>query len=236
MKQYWLRYSERIDQLSLRERVLVFTCAMVVLVGLAYSALIEPEMRRERRLSSTLVQRQAETRTLQAELAKVVATRAADPDRAPRERLAFVRERLAEIEAAIAAEERKFTTPAQMRRVIEELVARSPAVQLVAMKSLPSTSVAEAQPQASAPAAGMPAKPAAAPPKPAATDRLVYRHGVEITVAGSYLDLLAYVSQLERLPTQLYWSSLELDATRYPRNTLKLVVYTLSLDKRWLSV
>jgi len=38
------------------------------------------------------------------------------------------------------------------------------------------------------------------------------------------------------MPTQLYWSALELDATRYPRSTLKLVVYTLSLDKRWLSV
>jgi MSHA biogenesis protein MshJ len=228
MKQYWVRYSERIDQMSLRERVMVFSCAMVILVALAYSALIEPEMKLERRLSSTLVQRQAETKTLQADLAKVVAARAADPDRVPRQRLAFVRERLAEIESSIAAEERKFTTAAQMRRVIDELLARSPAVQLVSMKNLPTTSVAETRAQTSA--APAPAKPG----EP--TDRLVYRHGVEVTVAGSYLDLLAYVSQLERLPTQLYWSSLELDATRYPRNTLKLVVYTLSLDKRWLSV
>jgi MSHA biogenesis protein MshJ len=223
----WLRYSERIEQMSLRERALVFTCAMLLLVGLGYTMLIEPEMKRERRLSSSLVQKQAESRTFQEQIAQIAATRAADPDRAPRERLALVRERLAQIEVGIVAEERKFTNPAQMRRVIEELLTRNPSVQLVAMKNLPTTSVADAR--ASAPGAPAPAAPAPA-------DRLVYRHGVEITVSGSYLDLLAYLSQLERLPTQLYWSSLELDAARYPRNTLKLVVYTLSLDKRWMSV
>jgi MSHA biogenesis protein MshJ len=225
VKQLWLRYAERIDQMNMRERVLVFSCAMLVLVTLAHTALIEPEMKRERRLSAALAQKQAEGKTLQSQLAKVVATRAADPDRIPRERLAVVRERLAQIEAAIAAEERRFTTPAQMRNVIEELLARNPSVQLVAMKSLSSTSVSEGRGKAPAGAA-----------KPGPADRLVYRHGLEVTVSGSYLDLLAYLSQLERMPTQLYWSALELDATRYPRSTLKLVVYTLSLDKRWLSV
>ena len=54
--------------------------------------------------------------------------------------------------------------------------------------------------------------------------------------SGAYLDLHRYLSELERLPTQLYWSSLDLEATNYPRHTLKLVVYTLSLDPAWLNV
>jgi MSHA biogenesis protein MshJ len=69
-----------------------------------------------------------------------------------------------------------------------------------------------------------------------APERLVYRHGIEITVTGAYLDLLGYLADLERLPTQLYWSSLEIDASRYPRHTMRLVVYTLSLDRAWLNV
>jgi MSHA biogenesis protein MshJ len=234
MKQLWQRYAERVDQMSPRERVLVFACGMLMLVGVGYTLLIEPEMKRERRLSSSLAQRQAEAKTLQEQITKVAATRASDPDRAPRERLAIARERLAEIESSIAAEERKFTTPAQMRKVIEELLTRSPSVQLLAMKSLPTTSLAEARAQAAA--QGAPAQAPAAGKPAAGADRLVYRHGMEVTVSGPYLELLAYLSQLERLPTQLYWSSLELDATAYPRSTMKLVVYTLSLDKRWLSV
>jgi MSHA biogenesis protein MshJ len=59
---------------------------------------------------------------------------------------------------------------------------------------------------------------------------------LELTVSGTYLDLLDYLGELEKLPTQLYWSALELDATRYPKHTMKVTVYTLSLDPAWLSV
>jgi MSHA biogenesis protein MshJ len=67
-------------------------------------------------------------------------------------------------------------------------------------------------------------------------ERLIYRHGLELTVAGSYLDLLAYVRDLEALPTQLYWGALNVDASQYPKVLMKVTVYTLSLDRAWLNV
>lgn len=227
MKQLWKRYAERIDLLSLRERVMVFSALMAVLLAVVYTAYIDGEVRKEARLSSAIAKKQAESKALQDQLMKVATSRGLDPDRVPREQLEAVRKRLADIEAQISAEERKFTAPAQMRKVIEELLARNRAVQLVAMKSLPTTSIAEVRAQA----AGKPA-----PLKPSGAERLIFRHGIEITVSGPYLDLLAYLRDLEQLPTQLYWSSLDVDASRYPRHTMKLTVYTLSLDRTWLSV
>ena len=226
MKALWKRYAERIDALNLRERIMVFAAAMAVLLALAYTALIEPQTPRERRLTSAIAQKQAEAKSLQTQLRMVAVTRASDPDRAPRERLAELRKQLAEVEQLIGAEERKFTAPQQMRAVIEELLARNRAVRLQSMRNLPTTSIAEARVQTGA-------KPAA---QAGSAERLVYRHGVEIVVAGSYLDLHAYLATLEKLPTQLYWGSLELDAGRYPMHTMKLVVYTLSLDRAWLNV
>jgi len=119
--------------------------------------------------------------------------------------------------------------------VIEEMLARNRAVHLVAMKTLPTTTLAEARAESGKAEAS---KPAAKPPAeaPKSGERLVYRHGMEVTVAGGYLDLLRYLRDLEQLRTQLYWSSLEIDATRYPRHTMKIVVYTLSLDPAWLNV
>ena len=66
--------------------------------------------------------------------------------------------------------------------------------------------------------------------------RRVFRHGVELTLAGSYLDLHAYLRALEGLSTQLYWGKAELSVTAYPVATLKLTVYTLSFDQAWLVV
>lgn len=232
MKRLWQRYAERIDALNLRERILVFSAAMLVLVALVHTLYIDTEVKKERRLASAIAQKQAEARGLQDQLTRLVTSRALDPDRIPREKLEEARRQLAGIESQIATEERKFTAPEQMRKVIDELLAKSRAVQLQSMKTLPTTSIAEAR----AEAAGKPATQGASQQAPSAPERLVYRHGIEITVTGAYLDLLGYLADLERLPTQLYWSSLEIDASRYPRHTMRLVVYTLSLDRAWLNV
>jgi MSHA biogenesis protein MshJ len=227
VKQLWQRYADRIDAMTLRERVFVFSAAMTVLVALLDTALLDPETKKERRLSGAIAQRQAEIKALEAQVAKFSDSPVQDAERARRERLADVRRLLGETESAIVAEERKFTAPEQMRQVVEEMLARNRSVQLVGMRTLATTSIAEART-----AAGQ--KPA---PKPAtAGERLIYRHGMELTVSGGYLELLRYLQQLEGLPTQLYWSELELNAAGYPSHTMKIVVYTLSLDPAWLNV
>lgn len=212
--------------MTLRERVFIFGAMTVLLVALFQTVLLDGEMKKERRLSAAIAQRQAETKALEAQVAKLAASPAQDAERARRERLAEVKRLLAETEVAISAEERKFTAPDQMKRVVEEMLARNRAVQLLEMRTLASTSIAEAR----SPAGQKPARPATP------GERLIYRHGMELTVSGGYLELLRYLEQLEGLPTQLYWTALDLNAASYPSHRMKIVVYTLSLDPSWLNV
>ena len=227
MRQLWLRYADRIDAMTLRERVFLFGAVTIALVALLDTLLLDGEKKKERRLSATIAQRQAETKALEAQVAKLAANPVQDAERARRERLAEVKRLLGETEAAIAAEERKFTAPEQMKQIVEEMLARNRGVQLIAMRTLATTSIAEAR----APSGP---KPAAKPSRPG--ERLIYRHGMELTVSGSFPQLLRYLEQLEGLRTQLYWSELDLNAASYPSHTMKVVVYTLSLDPAWLNV
>jgi MSHA biogenesis protein MshJ len=64
----------------------------------------------------------------------------------------------------------------------------------------------------------------------------IFRHGLEIRVAGSYADLLAYVAELERSPQRLLWGGINLAVIVYPRSELTLTVYTLSRERDWLAV
>ena len=64
----------------------------------------------------------------------------------------------------------------------------------------------------------------------------IYRHGLEVRLAGSYADLLDYVAELERTPQRLLWGGMMLSVTTYPRSELTLTVYTLSRDRDWLAV
>jgi MSHA biogenesis protein MshJ len=216
LKALWRHYAERIDALSLRERVMIFAAAAMVVLAPAWMLFLEPESARQARLSAALKQKETEMKALQSQLAQLVS--ATDP---ASERLAQVRARITETEKAIAVEERRFTAPSEVRAVVDELLARNRGIALIELKTLPVMSIAEARTGA---------KPAAP------SERLVYRHGVELTVGGPYLDLLAYLRDLEALPAQLYWGALEIDALAYPKVTMKVTVYTLSLDRAWLKV
>ena len=86
----------------------------------------------------------------------------------------------------------------------------------------------------------------AAPPAPAgvglrpaeATEKggQMFKHGVELTLAGTYLDLLDYLREIEALPDRLYWDRLELAVTDHPMVMLKLTLFSVSVDKTWLQV
>jgi MSHA biogenesis protein MshJ len=197
--------------------------------------LIEPELAKQRRLSREVVQRQGEIRELQTQVQKLTLMRQADPDKALRQKVEELRKRVAEMDARLADEQRRFAAPNQVSALLEEMLSRNRRLRLVDLRSLPA---APLHGEAQKPAAGAADKPAAEKPgamRQAASQ--IYRHGVEITVTGNYLDLLAYLQDLEKLPSQLYWGRAELDASAgRPQVSLKLSVYTLSLDLAWLVV
>lgn len=214
MNALWRRTAAKFDALSVRERVMVSAAVMVALLALAYTLMIEPELKKQQRSSAAMLQKQSEMRALDAQVQGLLAARAQDPDRARRERLAQLAGQVNELESTINAEERRFTRPAQMRGVVEGVLGRARGVELVELRTLAVTTLSAKE----------------------SKDRVIYRHGLELTVSGSYLDLLAYLRALEALPTQLYWGALSIDASKYPQVLMKLTVYTLSLDRAWLNV
>jgi len=60
-----------------------------------------------------------------------------------------------------------------------------------------------------------------------------YRHGVEIEVRGSYLDLLAYMESLELQGQGVLWSDVRLTALKYPESALRLTLYRVTDQARW---
>jgi MSHA biogenesis protein MshJ len=65
---------------------------------------------------------------------------------------------------------------------------------------------------------------------------LLFRHAVELTVRGSYLDMVDYMTALESLPTQLFWGKAQLEVEEYPTVRLTLTLTTLSLDEKWMKL
>lgn len=204
------RYFERVDAASLRERVLMFLALAMLLVLMVNSVLIEPLRDRQKRLSTETNQRQGELSTIQKELRRLAAVDSADPNAEMNRRAIALRAELAALDARVVAEQKRFTAPERVREVLDEMLQRNKRLGLVELKTLP-VSVID-------------------------SGKRVFRHGVELTVTGTYIELFDYLAALERLPTQIYWGKAELEVVSHPTARLRLVVYTVSLDRAWLVV
>jgi len=215
VKEQLKRYAERVDNATLRERALLFGAAALALAYVVNALLIQPLRDTQRRLGHEVAQSERELRTVQTELQRMARERQADPEAQIRKRAADLRAEVAALDARIQQEQRLFTTPQRMREVLEEMLERDKRLRLVDLKTLPVADLAAAQGQSA---------------------RRVFRHGIELTVAGSYLDMYAYLAALEKHPSQLYWGRVEMSVASYPVATLKLTVYTLSFDQAWLVV
>lgn len=228
LRQFWRKWSERIDAMALRERGVVFFAAALVLLFLFTALLSDPVIERQRQVARQLTQKQVDTRMLQDEVQKLLGHRTDDPDATRRQQIEALKQRIAEADARLAEKQRELVPPERIPGLLEEMLRRERKLELVDLRSLPPV------PLFDAPAAT--GTPATATEATAGASLQVYRHGVEITVRGNYFDLVAYLADLERLPLRMFWRDIDLDASAYPVITMKLGVYTLSLDRTWVVV
>ena len=217
MRAFLKRYADRIDAATLRERVMIFLAATVVLVFIANTALLEPLRAKQRRLAAETKQTAQDLQAVQARLPGMMQNAARDPDAPNRARLAELREQLAQLNARIVQEQRRFTPPDRMRDVLQEMLRRNKGLALVDLKTLP-------------------VAPVGAAPVGGAVMGGAYRHGIEFAVSGTYGELYEDRRLLERLPTQLYWARAERAVGEHPTWTLRLIAYTVSFDPAWLIV
>ena len=232
MNRYWKQFASLIDERTIRERVLILVTASVVVLMLIQSLLLGPVLAERRRLGQETRNDQAETGKMSVQVQALIRDKAADPDVALKAKLAELGARQAEVQRQIDAQSAELVPPQKMAAVLEKILANNPRLQLIEVKTLPRVSIS-IEKQAAPGEQGREPKAAAADEK---SPNEIYRHGVEVTMRGSYLDLLAYLMQIESLPVRMFWDKLSLSVTVYPSVTMRLVVYTISLDKVWLTV
>jgi len=224
LKEWWQRWSERIDAMALRERAMVFAASAVLLLFLFFWVFGNPTTDRQRQVARQLAQKQSDMRVLQDEMQKMLSLRTQDPDSPKRAQVEALKKRIAEVDARLGDKQRELVPPDRIPALLEEMLRRERNLDLVDLRSLPAVALfgeKDDSPEAVAAArAGL----------------QVYRHGVEVTVRGTYFDLVRYLNDLERMPLRMYWKEIDVAATDYPAITMKLTVYTLSLERAWLVV
>jgi MSHA biogenesis protein MshJ len=165
-------------------------------------------------LNNTIAQRGADARALDSQVQRDVA---------------LWRDKVRQGDTELRAFGTSLVPAADMLPMLDRMLAQAGGLHLRTMQSLPRIELAAAPP-ASAQAASTPinGNVAAGP--------ALYRHGVELTVEGSYADLLAYLHALEAMPQRVLWGGVQMKVEQYPKVVTTLRLYTLSMDRGWLEL
>lgn len=239
MKDKFLDLAERFDAMAHRERM---TIAAAVLIGgllLGYLLLVDPQLTRQAVQTKRITQIKNELAGLETQMSAIQA-QLKDPDASNRGALQEVRKRMAAIDMRLRNIQDRLVMPDKMQAFLEGLLARNRNLELLSLRTLPAAPLID-QPDSGKKASGKDAKDAKTIRKPVSVSgdisvTNIYKHAIEIRIAGSYNDLLTYLAELEEMPQRMIWGSIELTVEKHPRCVLTLTVYTLSLDKQWLVV
>jgi MSHA biogenesis protein MshJ len=229
VKEEWRKLAARFDALSLRERVLVLA-GLVLGAALLFEYLaLQPLAARKLRLERQIAEARNSMKVAEAVLAGQVPL--TDPDDVRRSYRNALRQQLVDLDKNMQELQSGLVQPERMAKLLEAMLARGRGLQLLSLRTLP---VQRYETPAFAPNGKAPNK--MAKPVPKDPERTVFQHSFEITLQGSYIELHDYLTQLEKLPWQMFWARISVSTEQYPRLRATLTVQTLSLNKAWLIV
>lgn len=222
-----------------REQWLAVAVALLVpaLAWLAFGH--EPLALRLQQLDNE--QRSAETRRLEARtaLAELQARAAVDPDQALRQALRAAQALRDHQLESLDRETAALIDPQRMQQVLQDLLQQRPGLRLLALESfsapleLPKPPAADGQPAAASATAD------SAPPAPP----VLYRHGMRLTLEGSYFELRDYLQGIEAQSLaaggrRLFWERLDYQVGEAGPGQAKITLelYTLSREAGWVGV
>ncbi|HNV89030.1 MAG TPA: MSHA biogenesis protein MshJ [Methylotenera sp.] len=222
MKHSWKIIGSKFEALNLRERWMV-ACALLVVVYAAINMLLlGPVLERQKILNRELEADQLQIQDLNQQIGEFSRQPVIDPDAQNKQHIAELQSHLQLLETRLSDLQTTLISPDKMPELLRSLLKKNGNLKLIELKTLPVKGLLESSAESTEQA-----------PK---QDVPVFKHGVEITIEGRYLDLLEYVTELEKMPWHVLWSKAALNAEHYPDSQLTLTVYTLSLDQTWLSI
>lgn len=208
------RAAARFNRMTLRERAIVSVALLAGVLMLWTVLVFDPQAARANALRGELASLETSITAATDALATDAAANPAVRARAQERSLSV---QLAELNNELAAESSGLIAPERMVQVVHDVLTRQRGVRLISLHNKPVTSLA---PQTNG------APPGAGP----------YLHPIELVIEGGYLDVVAYLRALEKLPWRFYWKVLELETTQHPISRVRIEMSTLSLEREWIGV
>ena len=212
------QYVKRFNAQSLRERMLVAITLLSLLGYCWWSFYAAPQLQAIETRNAENDRVAAQVEETRALLFDVRQRLDAGVYRQKEQQLVKLTRELAAVEQRLREETVELIDPEKMLQLMTRLIYRESKLKLLAMKRREVRPALPNVEDESDEAAG------------------IYRHVLEMELAGKYRDVLGYMQNLEQLDWKLLWDEIEIVSEKHPTITLRLVMSTLSTRKEWIGI
>ena len=203
---------------GVRERTVVLI-AVVVVLGYGWQFLVKDGFEQYTQAEiRNLAQLQAQNAALEAQRAELNAVAEADPNTLLQRTIARLNAQNTRLDLEIEAMSGKLVQPADMAAVLSRVMSQQGGVKLLGMQNRPPESLFFRTGNGDAGAL------------------VIYKHGLDLSLKGSYLDVLQYLAKIESLGVRFFWERVEYKAVTYPEGEIAIQVFTLSTQEQLLDV
>lgn len=223
----WHQLREKTADLSLRERSIIAGTAVVIVVFIwLQTAFTAYESQHKKNLSDKATL--AQDASFQGnQLRELTALLEHDPNAALRKDQERLKNNLRELRLKIERRMSNLVAPEDMAGLMKQVLADYKGLRLLSAKNLPvePLNITIDRDEANAKRAS----------ETAATQAIIFTHGFEMELKGSYFQAVEYLQQLEAL-SGFYWRVLHYEVDQYPNARIKIQLSTLSLEEDWIGV
>ena len=203
------------DARSPREHLYMVSILVIALVGIFDLAVWTPSHAKHDQLDIAIQGLREDIIKFEEQMNQIYAQSQNDPNSSYRHRLKEINSQIDELNATIIDLNQVLISPKTMTQMLDKVFQKHKNLDVLSISSIPEDQLQVVH-------------------LPKAPDNALYRHGIEIIVEGGYRDVMNYLQELQNLNWQIYWESLKYEIEEYPNGKLTLIVYTLSLDKKWI--
>lgn len=141
MKAKILAWMAMLDARSLRERLLIFACAVAVVAGGINLAVVQPMDAKQKLLTQQLKQDQMQIVASGDEIAGKLRANSNDPDALLRARFAAVRGQIESLQKQLREQQKGLVSANKIAPLMQSLLKNYPNVSLVSVKTLPAVAI-----------------------------------------------------------------------------------------------
>ncbi|MGI1987660.1 MSHA biogenesis protein MshJ [Shewanella glacialipiscicola] len=214
MKQKLTYLGQQFDALSRRERVLIATAVLAVLGMLSYLPL-ESIWKTHASISQQLKILEQENSISAQQIDLYQQRLALDPNLDYQQRLAIVEQQNQDLDSQLDEQMVAMVPADYMPELLSNLLGQVQGIKLIKFMSI-----------------------APIPLLAVGEDKKLnlYSHGIRLSLEGDYFSVLRFVEAVEAMPDKLYWKRLDYNVAVYPLATIEIELYTLSINKDFISV